>query len=902
MNYRVVLADDEPEVLRSIQRTLDWEKYGFSVVGAFLNGLDVLEFLENHDVDIVFTDIRMPFMDGIELMHKIKEKYPYIKLVIISGYDDFQYAKEALIHGVLDYILKPINAREMSEVIQKVKDKMDTELEEKQSIQKLRKLYLENQPIIRENFLNRLVLGNIKAKALQEEKKTGLIRMGEYKYWATALVQIYQIEQKDHGETMDSQLASIYIRNLIRNSISDDIYYEAFYNPLGECILFGMNEPEEMERILLKLNDIAKESKRVMKIKAAIGVGKIKDELIKVKESFEEAKEALSYRKMSQDGDVIYMEDIDKSEQVILFRKFLPKQSMQNILYVIILTLTLLVAVFVGFFVSKSQQEKQAQIIVQDNQELAEQINVSMSQYLHSMMRLSDTLYYNIIKGNDRGQMEQMFQAMYDGYKDYVESIALFQEDGTLLQVMPALSSAASSDVMQEEWFSSALERSENIHFFRPQIQDCFEHNSSFPWVIPMSRFVQITHGNQVLSGVLLINIKYSALSEVFRNSTDDMNQYSFLMDSNGELIYHPRHALVNSGIIEKPPETLAEYQDGSYETEIGKQQVFCSVKTVGYTGWKIIRVIGKEELRSYGIKSTFFVLAVICQVVLFFQVVGSYISMVLTRPICNLEEDVKRISAGELDIKVHTAGSFEVYHLGRSIQKMTVRIKKLMREVIQEQEAKRKSELDSLQAQITPHFLYNTLDIVVWMIEENRKEDAAGMVTALARFLRISLSKGKNIITVADELEHARNYLMIQSLRAKDQFTYRIEKDPGTECFQVIKLIVQPIVENALYHGLEGMYGDGEIVIHAYTKDGDLYISVKDNGMGMSKEQAEALLDYTKELKTAKGNGIGVRNVHERIQLHFGKEYGVQIISEEDEGTEILLHLPAIMYGEKKE
>ena len=151
MNYRVVLADDEPEVLRSIQRTLDWEKYGFSVVGAFLNGLDVLEFLENHDVDIVFTDIRMPFMDGIELMHKIKEKYPYIKLVIISGYDDFQYAKEALIHGVLDYILKPINAREMSEVLQKVKDKMDTELEEKQSIQKLRNLYLENQPIIREN-------------------------------------------------------------------------------------------------------------------------------------------------------------------------------------------------------------------------------------------------------------------------------------------------------------------------------------------------------------------------------------------------------------------------------------------------------------------------------------------------------------------------------------------------------------------------------------------------------------------------------------------------------------------------------------------------------------------------------------------------------------------------------
>lgn len=583
------------------------------------------------------------------------------------------------------------------------------------------------------------------------------------------------------------------------------------------------------------------------------------------------------------------------------FRKFLPKQSMQNILYVIIMTLTLLVAVFVGFFVARDQQQKQAQILVQDNQEMAEQLNVTMSQYLHNMMRLTDTLYYDIIKGNDDSQLEQMFQAMYDGYKDYVESIALFQEDGTLLQVMPALSSASSSDVTEEAWFSSAFERSENIHFFKPQVQDCFEHNSKFPWVIPMSRFVQITHGDQVSGGVLLINIKYSALSEVFGVSADSMNQYSFLMDSNGELIYHPRHALINSGIIEKPPETLAAFQDGSYETMIGNEPVFCSVKTVGYTGWKIIRVIAKGQLRSYGIKSTFFVLAVICQVLLFFLVVGSYISMVLTKPICNLEEDVKRISAGELDIKVHTSGSFEVYHLGRSIQKMAVKIKELMQEVIKEQEAKRKSELDSLQAQITPHFLYNTLDIVVWMIEENRKEDAAGMVTALARFLRISLSKGKTIITVADELEHARNYLMIQSLRAKDQFTYRIEKDPGVDCFQVIKLIVQPIVENALYHGLEGMYGDGEIVIHAYVEENDLYISVKDNGMGMSEEQAEALLDYTKELKTAKGNGIGVRNVHERIQLYFGKEYGVQIISEEDEGTEVLLHLPAMMYGEEK-
>ena len=584
------------------------------------------------------------------------------------------------------------------------------------------------------------------------------------------------------------------------------------------------------------------------------------------------------------------------------FRKFLPKQSMQNILYVIILTLTLLVAVFVGFFVSKSQQEKQAQIIVQDNQELAEQINVSMSQYLHSMMRLSDTLYYNIIKGNDRGQMEQMFQAMYDGYKDYVESIALFQEDGSLLQVMPALSSAASSDVMQEEWFSSALERSENIHFFRPQIQDCFEHNSSFPWVIPMSRFVQITHGNQVLSGVLLINIKYSALSEVFRNSTDDMNQYSFLMDSNGELIYHPRHALVNSGIIEKPPETLAEYQDGSYETEIGKQQVFCSVKTVGYTGWKIIGAAPMGGVTLNALKTRLLITFIVVFVAFLLAVINAYISTRITTPIEALEKSVNEIEAGNLNADVYVGGSYEIRHLGTSIQNMATQIRRLMDDIVAEHESKRKNEFDVLQSQINPHFLYNTLDIIVWMIENEKQADAVKVVTALARFFRISLSRGKSIITVRDESEHVRNYLTIQHMRFKNRFTYEIEADEEVMDLASVKLILQPLVENAIYHGMEFMDGDGEIRIRVYRDGDDLYMKVSDNGLGMTTEQIEKMFSDRKHVASKSGSGIGVRNVNERIRLYFGMDYGLSIESELDEGTTVTIHMKAIPYAETAE
>lgn len=570
------------------------------------------------------------------------------------------------------------------------------------------------------------------------------------------------------------------------------------------------------------------------------------------------------------------------------------KQRMRNIFYMILIVLTIVIAGFIGIFAVSIYQREMDKTIEQDNRKLADQLNISMSQYVHRLIQLSDALYYNVLKNNSE-HMDQIFQAMYASHIDSIESIALFDKKGRLLHVTPALNQSPYTDIQSEEWFAAPFQSSENIHFFAPLVYDYFEQNDYFSWVIPMSRYVQMNEGSHVVDGVLLISIKYSAFSEIFGSSTLDTARYSFLMDSEGNLVYHPKHAQINAGFMEYPPEILASYSDGSYEMQIDGSDVLCCVETVGYTGWKLVSVSSREKIQLAGLKYRLFIAAIVLLVVFVSMGISSYLSRVLTNPIQNLEADVKKISEGNLDIRVHASGSFEVYHLGRSIQKMTVKIRKLMQAIIKEQEEKRKSELDSLQAQITPHFLYNTLDIIVWMIEEDRKEEASEIITSLARLLRISLSKGKHIITLEDELEHVRNYLMIQSVRFKDQFTYEIQMQPGIEYLKVIKLIVQPIVENAIYHGMEGMYGDGEILIRAYKEGNDLYISVQDNGMGMRPEQAEALLDYTKEIKTSKGNGLGVRNVHERIQLYFGKEYGVIIKTVVDEGTEVLLHLPAV-------
>lgn len=580
------------------------------------------------------------------------------------------------------------------------------------------------------------------------------------------------------------------------------------------------------------------------------------------------------------------------------YAKFFLNQSMRNILYVLLVLMTLAIAGFMGFFISRRYNEQIDQVIENDSQDLVEQINVSMSQHIHNMIRMSDSLYYNVIKKG--GEMENTFQFMYDTYKDTVESIALFRKDGTLLQVTPALSLASYADIRQEDWYQKAFRNSENIHFFQPSVQSYFESDSDFPWVVSMSRFVQITEGKDVTEGVLLINMKYGAFAEIFRNSIQTRDRYSFLIDGDGNLIYHPNHAMINEGFMEAPSKNIASYKDGFYEAVLDGEQAMCCIKTVGYTGWKIVSVINRENVERDSLKNQMFVVFMVLFVLFGSMILSSYLSTVLTRPIQKLETDVKRIAEGELDIKVQTSGSFEIYHLGKSIQKMAVKIQGLMKDIIREQEERRKSDLDSLQAQISPHFLYNTLDIIVWMIEEEKSQDAVRVVTALARLFRISLSKGKHIISVGDELEHVRNYLIIQTLRFKDTFTYEFQIQEEVKSLSIIKLVVQPLVENAIYHGMDGMYGDGKITICAYLKEGDLYISVKDNGMGMKREQLDALLDYSQEVKTAKGNGLGVRNVHERIRLYFGEDYGLTITSELDVGTEVLIHLPKVEYKER--
>lgn len=559
-------------------------------------------------------------------------------------------------------------------------------------------------------------------------------------------------------------------------------------------------------------------------------------------------------------------------------------------------------SIFIGLSLYTRMSGQVSETVMEENQILIDQVNRSVENYLKTVMKLSDSLYYSIIKNADLSDpsVGERFNLLYENNMDQTDSIALFSADGELLESVPALRVRNNLDVTREAWFSYTLDRTENQHFFLPQVQQIFESSSDqYRWVIPMTRVVEITKGTDTVQGILLIHLNYTGLKLLLDGVTLGNEGYIYLIDGNGEIIYHPRAQLIDSGLEHENNRAVSEYRDGIYQETFHGEERVITVKSVGYTGWKLIGVAPRQTVSLNSLKTQLLVVFVAAFILFLMSLVNSYISSRITTPIRKLELSVNEIEKGNLNAKVDAEGSYEIRHLGQSVQNMAKQIQVLMADIVSEHEKKRKQEFDTLQSQINPHFLYNTLDIIVWMIENEKPDQAVKAVTALARFFRISLSRGKSIITVKDELEHVRNYLMIQHMRFKNRFSYTIEAEDEVLELASLKLMLQPLVENAIYHGMEFMDGDGEIFISAWKEGEDLYLKVSDNGLGMTEEQVARLFCDTPHTGSSRGSGIGVKNVYERIRLYFGSEYGLSIESEPDEGTVVTIHLPAVAYSE---
>lgn len=547
----------------------------------------------------------------------------------------------------------------------------------------------------------------------------------------------------------------------------------------------------------------------------------------------------------------------------------------------------------VGLYIRFTNTAKE--MATEKNIQITEQTNQAMSNYLKEMMQVSDSVYYHILKQQDISNADagESIELLYNANQDKVVNIALFDTKGEVVYGVPNSTAKKNSSPGNAKWYRDASANIENLHFSLPYVQNIFDtSDTSYRWVVSLSRYVEFEREGKVEDGVLLVDMNFSGIEQILKNVNLGNSGYLYLMDQDGEIIYHPRQQLLYSGLEQEDNRRVKDYEDGGYIIEFQGKQRMNTVKTVGYTGWKLVAVVPMTEVvSSYQDLSYYILILSICLIVVLIWV-STVVSEKLTVPIERLEESVESLEAGNLETKIAISGSEEIRHLGKSVQLMVNQMKRLMAEIVVEQELKRRTEFEALETQINPHFLYNTLDSIVWMIENGKNDGAVKMVTSLARLFRISI-RGRSIVPVRDELAHAEYYLAIQNVRYKNKFSYSLEASEEIKDYATVKLILQPMIENSINHGMAHMEKDdgGEIIVRAYADKEALIMEVEDNGCGMTPERRNQVLGG-QEYVRSKASGIGVGNVNERIRLHFGREYGVEIISEPDEGTIVRMPL----------
>ncbi len=556
------------------------------------------------------------------------------------------------------------------------------------------------------------------------------------------------------------------------------------------------------------------------------------------------------------------------------------------------------VVMYIRFSVSSRQD------IIQSTQKLMEQTGENLEDYLVSMRQISDAVYYNVIKENDfsnRGNdIRRGMNLLYEANRSNLRSIAIYNNYGSLIAAEPIALQKEDPNVTRQGWYEKAISEMENMHFSTPHIQNLFDDNSRrYYWVISLSRVVELSGNGIPSTGVLIVDMDYAGISRMMKKiNTLNNGQYFYLCDNSGEIIYHNRQIQISKGISGENSIQASQYKDGVYEEVFQGERRKVIVSTISYTGWKLVGIIPYTTFNHGMFDIRYFIVILILLMAMMLAVINRVISEKISSPILKLNESVMEYEAGEKP-EIYIGGSMEIIHLGYSIQRSYEQIDALMQKIVLEQTQRRKSELDALQSQINPHFLYNALDSITWMIEGERNDDAVFMISELAKLFRISLSKGRTIISIRDELQHAKSYMNIQKIRYKNSFSIVFETDPAIDTCCTVKLVLQPILENAINYGVDAMDDCGEIKVTGTLQEGIIMLSVTDNGVGMSEEEAELVLTDSNRMHKH-GSGVGLVNVNNRIQILFGKEYGLIVQSEPDEGTTVSIRIPAVSYNEE--
>lgn len=532
--------------------------------------------------------------------------------------------------------------------------------------------------------------------------------------------------------------------------------------------------------------------------------------------------------------------------------------------------------------------------------QLIGQVNSDIDSYISYMENISsivanssDVWDYLFDENQTEGRQEELRERITSVFKTIMDT----REDITNIALLPEHKKVLINEGWDElnpyvevgelSWYQEALENQGRTALSSSHVQNVIY--GEYQWVVTLSRSItSVTKPD--ICGVFFVDLNYDAISKLCEKISLGNKGYIFVLDGNGSIVYHPQQQLIYSGMKQERIAEVMESRESSFLTEDDR---LYTISRSEKTGWIVVGVSYLSELMKGANKARNLYLIIALLLFAAALLLAYLLSDAITRPITALEKSMKEVEKGNFEhAALEVCAENEVGRLSQSFNIMTEEIQNLMEQSRHEQRIKRKYELKALQAQINPHFLYNTLDSIIWMAEWGKTQEVVQMTSSLARLLRRSISNEREVVTVAEEVEYTQDYLTIQKMRYKDKLEYEILVEQEIAQEGIVKLILQPLVENAIYHGIKYKEGKGMIRIRGFRQEDRIVLQVEDDGSGMDEETLTHI--FEKHTKDTKSNGVGLKNVNERLQLYYGTEYGLKYESKIGEGTTATVILPA--------
>lgn len=492
-----------------------------------------------------------------------------------------------------------------------------------------------------------------------------------------------------------------------------------------------------------------------------------------------------------------------------------------------------------------------------------------------SLTQQADVLAYAENPSQDKvKEIRDLFLTILKADQD-LKTVVLVTKSGQVISTDDSVQMKTSSDMMGEDWYQKAIHQGAN-----PVLTPARKSDSQ--WVISVTQELVDTKGANL--GVLRLDISYETLEAYLNQLQLGQQGFAFIINENHEFVYHPKHTVYSSSSEMEAMKPYIETGQG-YTLD---HQSYVSQEQIAGTDWTVIGVSSLEKLDQVRSQlmwtllgaSTLSLLACLCLV--WFSL-KRWIA-----PLKDLRETMLEIASGTQNLRAKEAGAYELREVTRQFNAMLDQIDQLMADVRRQEEATRQYELQALSSQINPHFLYNTLDTIIWMAEFQDSQRVVQVTKSLATYFRLALNQGRDLISLSDEINHVRQYLFIQKQRYGDKLEYEIAEEPDFDNLVLPKLVLQPLVENALYHGIKEKEGQGHIKVFVQKQDTGLVIRIEDDGVGF-----QAAGDSSQS--QLKCGGVGLQNVDQRLKLHFGDNYQMKINSVPSKGTTVEIYINKI-------